>query len=453
MSNAKKLKINMATQANGTPENSTPLRGTQNGMKIMPFRFLKNYSDKNSDKKLGKYVNYKDPVLYKGKRWWIYYEFKIPPALRHLYKNKVWKGFRVFEDINRYKTDEYAQLLLESVKFTLKEGWNPFEEQERVFLEFNQADPDKKTDKVWTCVQAFNFFIQEWEHRGLEDATMTKLKRAIALMTAYLTTHNIQHGPVKNLTKKHVQNALREESDREEWSNRTFNNNVSALATVFIFLESEKIITDIPTKGIVKKKSKSKKHRYYDPEKFEKVLRIMKADDPLTYFATKLIYYLCIRAEKELKWFRVGNIFLDRKQVLIQAEESKTDADRYIPIPDELMEELTYIRKNYPPDYFVVGKGTRMKYVRDNTPASKPFAQNMISARFAKIRKTAGLSSEYTPYGFKHTRIIHLKQDGAQDADIMVVTGHDSYQAYAEYLRDLGISGNAEATNKISRKF
>ena len=149
----------------------------------------------------------------------------------------------------------------------------------------------------------------------------------------------------------------------------------------------------------------------------------------------------------------MGNIFPDRKQVLIQAEEAKTDADRFIPIPDELMEELTYIHDNYPPDYFVVGKGNRVKFVRDNTPSPKPFPNNMISARFAKIRKKDGLSSDHTPYSFKHTRVIHLKQDGARDADIMQVTVHTSYQAYAEYLRDLGVDGNPEAINRISRKF
>ncbi len=155
------------------------------------------------------------------------------------------------------------------------------------------------------------------------------------------------------------------------------------MSTLFIFLESEKIVDGNPTEKIEKKKTKSKKHRYYDPEQFDRIREVMKEDDPLTYFATKLIYYLCIRAEKELKHFRVGNIFLDRRQVLIQAEEAKTDADRFIPIPDELMEELAYIRNNYPTNYYMIGKGNRIKYVRDNTPSPKPFPNNMISARFA----------------------------------------------------------------------
>ncbi len=272
-------------------------------------------------------------------------------------------------------------------------------------------------------------------------------------MTDYLKKNGLQHAPVKTITRDQIKFALREAANEYEWSNRTFNNNKTALSTMFIFLETEKIITDIPTERIETKKTKSKKHRYYDPEQFERVRKVMKADDPLVYFATRLIYYLCIRAEKELKHFRVGNIFLDRKQVLIQAEESKTDSDRFIPIPDELMKELTYIRNHYPPEYYVIGKGTRVKFVKENTPSAKPFANNMISARFAKIRKKAKLSSDHTPYSFKHTRVIHLKQDGARDADIMQVTGHISFQAYSQYLRDLGVDGNPEAINRISRKF
>jgi len=401
---------------------------------------------------LAKKLNWKPPKLYKGKRWWVEYQFRIPEELRHRYKGAKWTGFRVFEDINRYKTDEYAQLLIKAVTFALQNGFSPFEYEKKEFVEFKQ-DSKQTPAKVWSCVQAFNYFNQEWAQRGLEEATLNKLKRAIEAMTEWLSKANRQHDPVQTITRDDVKTALRTASDANSWSNRTFNNNLSALATVFIFLESEKIIKDIPTKGIPKKKSVSKKHRYYDPEQFERVRKVMKEDDPLTYFATKLIYYLCIRAEKELKHFKVGNIFLDRKQVLIQAEEAKTDADRFIPIPDELMEELTYIRNHYPPQYYVVGKGNKIKFVRDNTPSSKPFPNNMISARFAKIRAKAKVTSDHTPYSFKHTRVIHLKQDGAQDADIMQVTGHTSYQAYAEYLRDLGMDGNPEAINKRTRKF
>jgi integrase len=420
-------------------------------MTIMPFRFLKHYSDQNGDQILGKFINWKPPKLYKGKRWWIEYQFRIPEELRPRYKGANGKAF-LCSKTSTATNPMNAELLLKAVRFALEEGFNPFEYEQKAFLEFQQSSA-KDPEKIWTHLQAANYFMQEWEQRGLEPATIIKLRRAIEVLTAYLTKAKLQHTPVKTINRDHIKAALREASDEFAWSNRTFNNNKTGLSTMFIFLKNEKITADNPAAGIEKKKSKSKKHRYYDPQQFERVRKIMKEDDPLTYFATRLIYYLCIRAEKELKHFRVGNIFLDRKQILIKVEEAKTDADRFISIPDELMKELSYIRTHYPENYYVVGKGNRIKFVRENTPSPKPFPNNMISARFAKIRKKAGLSSDHTPYSFNHTRVIHLKQDGARDSDIMQVTGHTSFQAYADYLRDLGVDGNPEAINRISRKF
>lgn len=59
------------------------------------------------------HVTWKEPKLYKAKdKWFLGYQFRIPEELRYRYKVPKWKGFRVYEDINRHETDEYADLLL-----------------------------------------------------------------------------------------------------------------------------------------------------------------------------------------------------------------------------------------------------------------------------------------------------------------------------------------------------
>jgi integrase len=80
-----------------------------------------------------------------------------------------------------------------------------------------------------------------------------------------------------------------------------------------------------------------------------------------------------------------------------------------------------------------------------------PFAKGFFSRRFARIRKLAGLDSAYTLYGFKHTRVIHLKKDGAKDDEIMNLTGHTDFVSYATYLRDLGVDVNPENIHRLSR--
>jgi hypothetical protein len=113
-------------------------RAQQNGPIVRPFSFLKNYSDRNSDQQVGKFGKYRAPRLYKGARWWIEYQFRVPLCVRHLHKNKTWEKLRVFEDINRHKSDEYAQALLTAINFALKEGFDPFEDEKQLQEQIQQ---------------------------------------------------------------------------------------------------------------------------------------------------------------------------------------------------------------------------------------------------------------------------------------------------------------------------
>jgi hypothetical protein len=113
---------------------------------------------------------------------------------------------------------------------------------------------------------------------------------------------------------------------------------------------------------------------------------------------------------------------------------------------DENIKQLFLDKKinEYPPHYFVFGS--------DNKPSENRFGGTFFSRRFSKVRNFLNMDTAYTMYSAKHTRVIHLKQDGATDADIMSLTGHKDYVAYAKYLRDLGLESDAKKINALSRK-
>ncbi len=60
------------------------------------------------------------------------------------------EGFKVYEDINRYKTEEYAQVLIKAVEFGLEKGFDPFVYEQKVFSEFQQSGQTPK--KVWWSI-------------------------------------------------------------------------------------------------------------------------------------------------------------------------------------------------------------------------------------------------------------------------------------------------------------
>jgi hypothetical protein len=130
---------------------------------------------------------------------------------------------------------------------------------------------------------------------------------------------------------------------------------------------------------------------------------------------------------------------------MLDAGGTKGKSGAYIPMDNNI--KALFIENGIdkaPGNYYVFGiKGK---------PAEQHFGTGFFSKRFRKVRDAAGLSSDYTLYAGKHTRVIHLKQDGLSDADIMALTRHKDFVAYAKYLRDLGMAADPENINKVSRK-
>lgn len=407
------------------------------------FRFLENYGDKMGTRKN---IVFRRPKAFtSGPKWYVEYYFRVPENLREVYGK--WKRFKVFEDINRIKTIEYADLLRQAVECALQEGYSPFE-LEKKFVSGSEFKP-----KSWTVLQGLLYFKQKWTERGLEASTLRKYNATADRLIEWFTARKLQHEGLMEVSNSHIEAYLFEKKRLLEWSNRSFNNERDFTSTIFNFFMDKKMISIHPGKGIVELKTASKKHRYYDEAKFKTVRELMAEHDPLLFFASKLVYYLCIRSEKELKNLKLENILIERKQVLIQAADSKTDTDRMIPIPDDLIAELIALKKAFPKAVYVIGVTKKNAFAPRNLPGAEPFGNGFLSKRFAKIRQLAKLSSDYTLFGMRHTRCIHLKLDGAKDSDIMNLMGHADFATTAKYLRDLGIATDEGRISLLTRKF
>ena len=386
-----------------------------------------------------------------GKKWYVAYSYRIPDDLREQYKGKKWIRKKVYEDINVYKSFAYAKLLRDAVEQALENGYNPFKaKQGLIDDDRDNLSPHKK----WTIQMAVLFFLTKWKDRGLSKNTMIKYERTAKEFVAWLRKIKLQHDQPDTIRTKHIEAYLDERKREGKWTNRGYNNELEFLNTIFIFLKKNDIIRINPCSDIRKQKTVATKHKFYEENILAKLIDTLKKHDPYLYFACQVVYYLCIRSEKELKLFRVGSIFPERKQVLVRGSDSKTSMDRYIPMPDEMLKVFKE-RKilEYPTDNYVFSAPHKNKFLPDGIPGTVPFGIGFFSKRFAKIRKKLGLSSNYTIFSMRHTRAVHLKMDGAADQDIMAIFGHTDFATTAKYLRDLGLTVNAESINQMTRKF
>lgn len=385
-----------------------------------------------------KYVYYRPPVLKKyAHEWRVEYWFRVPDELRHVYK-KEWKRFSVYENINRIRTDEYATLLRDAVERALELGYNPFTEEAKRFHSGPAPAP-------LTLKRGLELYLENEAGKGLAEKTMGRYREVCRRILEYFVSKNLHGLAPSEVKKAHLETMLKQYKKERNWSNRQFNNIRSYTYTVFEFFRSKEWIDKNPMEHIEGLKTASKKHRYYDKAMFPKFTQILKENDPYLWQAFQFVYYLCVRSSKELRLIKVGDIRDNGETFLFRAEVSKADRDDYIPIHGHLKEVMQQMGLlEAPPDYFI--------FTIAQKPGPVPIGENYFNKRFQKVRRLAGLSNDYTLYGAKHTRSVHLLLDGLKLADLSRFLRHRDVATTAKYLRDLGVDFDAAEWQAKTRK-
>lgn len=400
-------------------------------------------SEKNSVSSVSKISQYRKPRLVKAKHgWYIKYYYRIPLAVRKLYDDKEWYPFRIKEDMNRRKgqeREEFANWLLEEITLSLKNGYNPFKPDLDLM---NDTAASVAVADTMSIRSALLLFLQKWGERGLDKTSLGKYNRYVGRLLDWLTEKHLQESAVADITADLLEKFLQENKRKHNLSNREYNNTLLFLRTAFSFLVKKKLITENPLADVDKQQARTVKHRYFDAVSLKTITTGLQTLDPYTLFAFQVVYHLCIRAEKELQNFKIGNILWDQDKVFIDV--GKGNKQRYIPM-DQKIKKILQDRNldQYPAHFHVFGPW--------GEPAEKSFSGTFFSRKFMKVRKKLGMDAAFSLYGAKHTRVIHLKQDGATDGDIMSLTGHTDPTAYAKYLRDLGLDADPKKLNLLSR--
>ncbi len=157
------------------------------------------------------------------------------------------------------------------------------------------------------------------------------------------------------------------------------------------------------------------------------------------------VYYLGVRSGKELRLMKVGDILDEGKYFRFRAEATKANRDDILPIDPNLkliIEEMNLLSADKKKYIFGVKK----------EPSFNPVNEDYFSSKFQKIRKIAGLDSNFTLYSYKHSRVIHLLRDGAKLADVSKLMRHKDISVTAIYARQLGVDFDSSELQRLTRK-
>lgn len=361
------------------------------------FRFLSTFGDK-----MGTNLNYKSAKLHdKGDKWFVYYSY------RHPHTDKFVR-FKVYEDINRIKDlnkRRYAAMeLLGAVNDMLKSGHNPFEVEEK---------------KVWTLGQAISLFTQKIPSLGLRIKSEQVYNSFIGIIRPAFGHHLSR--PIKDIDKKLCQSVLGELKSERSWTNTRYNNALRFGRRMWSFFIESEICETNPFKTVKPLQETKTKNQPFTNKHWELIQN--EADPELRRFIL-FLYHTGVRPN-EARQLTYEHILRDRKLLLIPAKISKNKADGYVPVEKVFLEEFK-------------GKGVIFGT-----------SVNYFSRKFLQLRTRLKLPKEYTLYSTKHTRAVHMAEDGVQPYAMMAFFRHSGLDVTMEYLRGLGVNVSREAADKV----
>lgn len=362
------------------------------------FAFLLSYGDKMGNRR--KYIIYKPAKVHRAAKSFFYFSYKNPGT------NKFVR-YRVYGQINRIKDpkdlNEYIKNSLDALNQWLDDGGNPFEQKPVIVV------------KNWTVVQGLNFFKQNLPNRGLRKRTQQTYGSVLTFLYAYLPMNE----PIKELSKIQVNATFRKAYLDKKWSNVTFNNYITLTKAIWNYLIEEEITDNNPVK-VKPLPENITKHKYFSDEVFKKI----KEKSPADLLRFIMFLYHTGTRPNEARQLKYEHILRDRKLLFIPASISKNKKDDYVPLSE-------YILKNYKGEGFIFHE-----------------AINYYGRKFNELKTELKLSKDHTLYSIKHSRALHLANDGADPYSIMQLFRHSGLHITMAYLRDLNVNINREAVEK-----
>lgn len=356
------------------------------------------------DKPGTKYVMYKPARIYDtGNKWYVYFFYRDSNGKFQRFK----RSFLLNSIEDPKEKMKYAIDLRDGINDQLAKGANPFSDQ-----------PKKK---VLSLVQALNEFKTRLYDRGLRLRTVQSYESA--LRSLYAGMKPVLHQDVKSITKQHISSYLKNAALLNKWSNATYNNQLTFIRAIFNYFIEHEIIDVSPASRVKPIPQVTKKNKYFDDATFEKIKK--KAEPELLKFLM-FMYHTGTRPN-EARQLTYEDIDRERKLLRVPAGVSKNKKDDYAPLSD-------YILDNFKGSGLIFGT-----YI------------NYFTRRFLKLKKELKLPKDMTMYSIKHTRAVHLAQDGASPYAIMQLFRHSGLDITMAYLRDLGLTVNREAAD-LARK-
>ena len=361
-----------------------------------------------------------------SKHWFVYYYF-MDPDTGKMKRFKNSKGINERDTVEKRIASIYS--LTHRIKKKMLAGWNPFKEQETASYE-NRLEYQGKNNKVTDGAKTLDFHLSKFlEQKSCRPATYTSYKSKFRYFKKYMKS--IRKGKIfmYRITRENADGFIQYLKTERKLKNKTINDYVVLLKVFFSNAIKEGACNDNVFGHMKKLKEYPRRPRIFTKDIIEKVVKVMKKDDPQMYLAVQIMYNCFIRPG-ELRYLKISDIDLTYGTIRVPAEVSKVGKQRIVVIPDHLLIKIRdHLVGNYPEDYYIISK--------KGHPWEQNVSRNYMYYKFVGIKEKVGISKEYILYAWKHTGMVELKRSGADWLAVRNQAGHASLDQTIAYTTEL----------------
>lgn len=231
---------------------------------------------------------------------------------------------------------------------------------------------------------------------------------------------------VDDLNDELIDNFIYEQS-LNDLKSSTISRRISTIKNFFLFLENEKIATNLVKEVILPKKEKHIP-TFLSIDEIKNLLSVFDETKPTEYRdkTMVLIMYSAGLRVSELINLEKRSINFEEKLITLKGKGNK---ERFVP--------LNYIALEYLNNYLSKNKNNKVfsksKYLFINKKDGKPLTRQYFFVELNKYAKRAGIDKKISPHTLRHSFATHLLENGADLRVVQELLGHSKIETTQIY--------------------
>lgn len=231
---------------------------------------------------------------------------------------------------------------------------------------------------------------------------------------------------VDDLNDELIDNFIYEQS-LNDLKSSTISRRISTIKNFFLFLENEKIATNLVKEVILPKKEKHIP-TFLSIDEIKNLLSVFDETKPTEYRdkTMVLVMYSAGLRVSELINLEKRSINFEEKLITLKGKGNK---ERFVP--------LNYIALEYLNNYLSQNKNNKVfsksKYLFINKKDGKPLTRQYFFVELNKYAKRAEIDKKISPHTLRHSFATHLLENGADLRVVQELLGHSKIETTQIY--------------------